>query len=424
MNKTATTSEMIIADPSKYKWRALAGAVLGYLFDALDFMVLALAIPLLVKLWGISLASAGLVSTATIFGAALGGYFWGPLSDKYGRKKTMIVCLAWFGIFTFLCGLASTYSTLLILRFIAGLGLGGEWVIGAAFITEYFPPEQRARATSAVQSAWPLGYAVALGVNAYIVPLYPLETGWKWLFYTGALAFVAVIYIAAFVPESPAWLQSMKNRAEGITSVSKTVTEAVTWTDLFKGGNLKPFVLAFLLCASCLVSYWGAGTWVPSYLSQVRGLDIRAMSGYLMVVNTCGFIGYYVYGYFADKIGRRFNFIFGSLASAVVILVWINVSSPSLALVMAGLFGFITYGYWGPLAAFTAEQFPTAVRGLGAGFAYASGRMLSALAPFIMGGIATNVSLGFALGLIGIIYAIGAVVAFFMKETKTIVVVD
>jgi MFS family permease len=397
---------------------------MGYLFDALDFMVLALAIPLLVQLWDISLASAGLISTATIFGAALGGYAWGPLSDKFGRKKTMMVCLAWFGIFTFLCGLATGYSQLLIFRFIAGLGLGGEWVIGAAFITEYFPPEQRARATSSVQSAWPLGYAVALGVNAYIVPLYPLETGWKWLFYTGILAFLAVFYIAAFVPESPAWLQSQKNKAEGKESISKTVTDAATWTDLFKKGNLKPTLLAFGICASCLVSYWGAGTWVPSYLSVERGLNVRAMSGYLMVLNACGFVGYYAYGYLADKVGRRANFILGSLGSAIVILVWINVSSPSLALVMAGIFGFVTYGYWGPLAAFTAEQFPTAVRGVGAGFAYASGRMMAALAPFVMGGIATSISLGFALGLIGIIYALGAVIAYFMKETKTTIVVD
>ncbi|MDR1617130.1 MAG: MFS transporter [Syntrophomonadaceae bacterium] len=424
MNNAATKSDLIIADPSKYKWKALIGAIMGYLFDALDFMVLALAIPLLVQLWDISLASAGLISTATIFGAALGGYAWGPLSDKFGRKKTMMVCLAWFGIFTFLCGLATGYSQLLIFRFIAGLGLGGEWVIGAAFITEYFPPEQRARATSSVQSAWPLGYAVALGVNAYIVPLYPLETGWKWLFYTGILAFLAVFYIAAFVPESPAWLQSQKNKAEGKESISKTVTDAATWTDLFKKGNLKPTLLAFGICASCLVSYWGAGTWVPSYLSVERGLNVRAMSGYLMVLNACGFVGYYAYGYLADKVGRRANFILGSLGSAIVILVWINVSSPSLALVMAGIFGFVTYGYWGPLAAFTAEQFPTAVRGVGAGFAYASGRMMAALAPFVMGGIATSISLGFALGLIGIIYALGAVIAYFMKETKTTIVVD
>jgi MFS family permease len=235
MNKVATTSERIIADPEKFKWKALTGAVLGYVFDALDFMVLALAIPLLVREWGISLASAGFISTATIFGAAFGGYIWGPLTDKLGRKKVLMVCLAWFGVFTAICGFANSYWQLAVFRFLAGLGLGGEWAIGAALVTEFFPPHQRARATSAVQSAWPVGYAIALGINAYLVPTY----GWQCLFFAGALAFVAVIFIGIFVPESPAWLQAAINKEEGRESVSKTVADAASRTDLFKGGNLK-----------------------------------------------------------------------------------------------------------------------------------------------------------------------------------------
>jgi len=420
MSHVLTNEEAIIANPAQYKWKALTGAILGYTFDALDFMVLALAIPLLVKTWGISLASAGLISTATIFGAALSGYIWGPLADKFGRKKTLIICLAWFGFFTFFCGFATNYIQLIIFRFIAGIGLGGEWVIGAALVTEFFPPEQRARATSAVQSGWAVGYALALGVNAYLVPTH----GWQWLFFSGILALLASLYIAIFVPESPAWLKAKQNKAKGIETVSNTVVQVASWTDLLKGANLKTTLLAFGLCASCLVSYWGAGSWIPSYLSAERGLNIKAMSGYLMILNVGGFLGYYAYGYLADKLGRRANFIFGSLASAAVMLIWINLSSPTAILWMAGVFGFITYGYWGPLAAFVSEQFPTSVRGVGTSFAYASGRMMSALAPFAMGGIAAKYSLGIALGCVAVIYALGALFGFFMKETKDVIVVD
>jgi MFS family permease len=420
ITEMTTNEKKIVADPIKYKWKALTGAILGYTFDALDFMVLALALPLLIQEWGISMASAGLISTATIFGAALSGYLWGPAADKWGRKKTLILCLAWFGIFTFICGFAGSYIQLIVFRFIAGIGLGGEWVIGAALVTEFFPPEQRARATSAVQSGWPIGYAVALGVNAFIVPTY----GWQWLFFSGILALIAALYILIFVPESPAWLQSRFNREQGKESVSNTVLTAAKWTDLLKGSSLKTTLLAFGLCASCLVSYWGAGSWIPSFLSAERGLDIKAMSGYLMILNVGGFIGYYAYGFLADKMGRRVNFIFGSLASAVVMFIWINLSNPTAILWMAGVFGFITYGYWGPLAAFVSEQFPTNLRGVGTAFAYASGRMMSALAPFAMGGIATKYSLGVALGCVGVIYALGAIFGYFMKETKNVVVVD
>ncbi|GBF33721.1 transporter [Desulfocucumis palustris] len=413
-------NQKIIADPHKNKYKALIGAVLGYIFDAQDFMVLALVIPLLVKTWGISLASAGLISTATIFGAALSGYLWGPMIDKFGRKRMLILCLVWFGVFTFFCGFATDYMQLIILRFIAGIGLGGEWVIGAALISEFFPPEQRARATSAVQSGWPLGYALALGVNAYLVPTY----GWQVLFFSGILSLIAAVYIAVLVPESPAWLKAKINKTEGKESVSKTDVKAATWTDLFKGANLKTTLLAFGLCASCLVSYWGAGSWIPAYLSAERGLNVKNMSGYLMILNVGGFIGYYFYGFLADKLGRRANFIFGSLASAAVMLIWINLSSPTAILWMAGVFGFITYGYWGPLAAFVSEQFPTGVRGIGTAFAYASGRMMSALAPFLMGGIASKYSLGLALGLVSVIYAVGAIFGYFMKETRDTIIVD
>ena len=420
MNQEATSrNQQVLANPEKYKWKTLTGAVLGYMFDAQDFMVLALALPLLVSAWDITLAQAGLISTATIFGAALSGYILGPLSDKLGRTKVLIASLCWFGIFTFVCGFADNYVHLIILRFIAGLGLGGEWIVGAALITEFFPPEQRARATSAVQSGWPLGYGLALAVNAFIVP----EHGWQWLFFSGILALIAAIYIMIFVPESPAWLRSRLNKEQGIVAQS-TTEEVGKWTDLLKGKNLKTTLLAFGLCASCLVSYWGAGSWVPAFLSAERGLDLKAMSGYLLVLNVAGFFGYHAYGLFADKVGRRANFIFGSLASAAVILIWVNLSNPTAIFWMAAAFGFITYGYWGPLAAFVSEQFPTNLRGTGTAFAYASGRMMSALAPFVMGGIAARYSLAFALGLVGIIYAFGAVVAFFMKETKDVVVVD
>ena len=159
----AEKARAAMVDPHKFKWQALAGATFGYVFDAVDFMVLALAIPLLIKAWGISMVEAGAVATATIFGAALAGYIWGPITDKWGRKKALVACLVWFGILTFLCGFAQNYIQLLILRFLAGLGLGGEWAIGGALMTEFFPPKQRAIATSAVQSGWPIGYGFRVG---------------------------------------------------------------------------------------------------------------------------------------------------------------------------------------------------------------------------------------------------------------------
>ncbi len=418
----AEKARAAMVDPHKFKWQALAGATFGYVFDAVDFMVLALAIPLLIKAWGISMVEAGAVATATIFGAALAGYIWGPITDKWGRKKALVACLVWFGILTFLCGFAQNYIQLLILRFLAGLGLGGEWAIGGALMTEFFPPKQRAIATSAVQSGWPIGYGFALAVAAYAVPVY----GWQALFFFGITSILAAIYIMIWVPESPDWLRHQEEKRQGIVHhhVGETgVAETGKWTDIVKGHYLKNSILCTLLCASCLVAYWGAGTWIPTFLAKERGLNLKSMAGYLLGINIAGFIGYYVFGYLADRLGRRWNFIIGGVGSGIVVLIWIMMSNPQAIFWMGMLFGFVSYGYWGPLAAFVAEQFPTRLRGVGTSFCYTTGRMCAVLVPMILGGVAEKYNLAVAIGGIAVVFALGGVVAYFMRETKDDVVV-
>ena len=411
-----------IVDPQRFKWRALTGAILGYVFDAIDFMVLALAIPLLIKAWHISMVQAGSIATATLLGAALAGYIWGPITDSWGRKKALAACLCWFGILTFLCGFAENYIQLLILRFLAGLGLGGEWAIGGAMMTEFFPPKQRAIATSAIQSAWPVGYGLALAVAAYLVPVY----GWPVLFFFGGSSLLAAVYVLLMVPESPAWLKHREEKRQGIIHhyVGETgVEETGRWTDILKGHYLKISILCTLLCASCLVSYWGAGTWIPTFLANERGLNLKAMAGYLLGINIAGFLGYYAFGFLADRLGRRWNFIIGGVGSGIVVLIWIMMSNPQAIFWMGMVFGFISYGYWGPLAAFISEQFPTRLRGVGVSFCYATGRMFAVLVPMILGGVAQKYNLGIAIGCIAVVFAVGGLIAWFMKETKDAVVI-
>lgn len=119
----------------------------------------------------------------------------------------------------------------------------------------------------------------------------------------------------------------------------------------------------------------------------------------------------------ADKFGRRANFIFGGIASGIMALVFTYGTTPNTAIYIAALFGFITYGYWGPLAAFVSEQFPTAIRGAGVSFAWGNARVVTGLTPFLLGGLAMKTSLQFAIACMSVIYASGAIFAYFMKET-------
>jgi len=411
-----------IVDPEKYKFKALTAAVLGYYFDGIDFVALSLAIPLLVAAWDISLVSAGLLATSTLVGAALGAYIWGPISDKIGRKRALMWCLSWFGLMTALCGFCNNWEQLMVMRFITGLGLGGEWVCGAALVTEFFRPHQRAKASSLVMCAYSVGYLTLLGIQAWLVPIY----GWRVLFFAGITTFICVIYTFFFVPESPAWLIMKQNQASGTDTAKADSAEksGEGWQSLFKSPNRKALFLSIGLCACILVGYWGANAWLPAYLSTVRNLDIKALSYYLIVMNVCAIIGGLTWGTIADSIGRRWSFIIAGVLSAGIFAIYMNATSPTMVMVCGALFGLVCLGYWGPLPAFISEQFPTHLRGAGTSIAYATGRLAAAIAPFVIGGISGTRGLGFAMGLVSIVYLVGAVIPVFMKETKNVEITE
>lgn len=420
MNATIDDGARMVVDPERFKWKVLVGAVLGFMFDAVDFMILAMVIPLIVKEWGISLASAGLLSTATIFGAALGAYFWGPLSDKYGRKYVLAICIGFFSIMSLLCGLAQNWEQLMLLRFISGLGLGGEWVVGAALITEFFPPHQRGRAGMAVQMGWPVGFALVVAANLLLTPTY----GWRSLFFFGASGIVVSLYFLALVPESPAWIRAKENAKKGIQGVSSTVAQAARWTEIFKGPNLRVTLLSIALCTCVLVSYWGTGAWIPSFLMQERGLAVKGLTWYLLAQQGVALISYLIFGVIGDKYGRRANLMIGGIVSAITVVLYMLAPTHGLIFAAGLLWALAFNGFWGPLPATIAEQYSTNVRGIAVSVSYATGRLAAALAPFLMGGLAIKYSLAFAIGIMAVFYLGISFFAYFMKETKDTVVVD
>lgn len=399
--------------------RALIGGYLGWMFDAFDFMVLALAIPFIIKEWSLPLDKAGLVSTATLFGAAFGAYIWGPISDKYGRKKVLAWCLFLFGLFTIICAFTNSFAQLLACRLISGLALGGEWVVGAALVAEYFPPENRARATSLIQSSWPIGYFLVLGIQYWLVPIY----GWRVLFGAGALTFLGALYIAIFVHESPAWLKSQENVRKNAASVSAK-PEATGLAYIFNRENRKNTILSSALCITVLIAYWGGGSWIPAYLANTRGFTMVKAIGYLFIYNFGGLLGYVFYGYISDKVGRKWNFYVGGFGSAIFVILFMTASTPFMVYSMGAIFGFLSLGYFGPMGAFLAEQFPTRARGLGISVCYASGRLCAAASPFLLGKLAMAYSLQIAIMWLSVFYALNGVIVYFMKETKGTQIVD
>lgn len=379
------------------KWHVLVACFLAYAFDAMDFMLLALAMPAIIAEWNLSLSDAGLLGTATLAGVGLSSVVIGWYADNYGRRPALIASLVVFGVLTGAIALARGWTDLMVLRFLAGLGLGGVWGVAAAFISETWPAEQRGRATSFVLGSWPIGFGCAAFIASIILPSY----GWRALFLCGLGAVVAALYTALFVPESAAWAEQREQRRH-----SAAGRQRVSVGELFAPEYLRTTVFGTLASASALVGYWGANTWVPTYLVRDRGLDAADMSWFVVMLNIGMFVGYQAFGWLADKIGRPAALLW-SFGGAVVMLPIYGLSANTTLLFWLGPVVALFFCYAGIFGSYFSELYPARIRSLGAGFCFNVGRGISALAPFVLGIIAARYGLGVSVALcaVGFLFA-------------------
>ena len=408
------THEARVADvhPSGPRRRGVIAAVAGYAFDGVDIMVLALALPLILADWHITMVQGGLIVTCMLVGTCLGGYLFGPIADRFGRKRALVWCIGFFAITTGLCGFAQDYIQLSILRLISGLGLGAEWAIGGTLLAEFTPANQRGKANAWMQSGWPIGYAIALGFQALLVPVF----GWRAMFFAGTSALLVAAYIQWFVPESPVWLRDQEDRRSGRAVVR---TAAPRMTDLFRGANLRNFVYASVMCTAALAAYWALNTWLPTLLTKERGLNMKQMTGMLFALQVACLVGYAIGGVIADKIGKRTLIIWSALLSAISFYIWIGTETgPAMFFALAILHYLIASAFWATLASFLAEQFPTAIRALGVSSSYSTGRLFSLLVPLGLGAIAMHTGLMAAIIFAAVFYLIAMFGAVMLRDGK------
>src|ERR1700676_2891165 len=151
----------------------------GWMLDAMDVQMFSFAIPAIIAAFAITNADAGLIGTVTLLSSAFGGWFAGALSDRFGRVRTLQITIAWFAVFTFLCGFAQNYSQLFIFRALMGLGFGGEWAAAAVLVGEVIRPEHRGKAVGAMQSGWAIGWGIAALLATWFFSVLPADTAWR-----------------------------------------------------------------------------------------------------------------------------------------------------------------------------------------------------------------------------------------------------
>ena len=383
----------------------LAGG-LGWMLDAMDVMLYSMVIAELLVHLGITKAQAGFLNSLTLAASAVGGMAFGLVADRVGRTRALMASILVYSLASFACGLSQTLAQLAVCRLVLGLGMGGEWATGAALIAETWPAEHRGKALGLMQSAWAIGEAIAAAVTLVVLPRF----GWRAVFFVGVLPALVVLWIWTEVPESPIWLERRRPKGASLAAMWRP---DVRWKGL----------VATLMNACSMFGYWGLFTWIPGYLALPeaqggRGLGIVASLAWVLLMAPGKWLGYTLFGFSADAIGRRRSYVVYLVVAAALVPLFGSTRGFAWLLVLGPLVGFFGTGFFSGFGAVASELFPTEVRATAMGLTYNVGRGFSAVAPFAVGWVATRHSFFAAFLLLAAAFLLGAALALLLPETK------
>lgn len=415
-----------------FHWGVLFWCLMIIIFDGYDLVIYGVALPLLMQEWALSAVQAGLLASTALFGMMFGAMTFGTLSDKLGRKKTIMICVAIFSGFTFLGAFASNPVEFGILRFLAGLGIGGVMPNVVALMTEYAPKRIRSTLVALMFSGYAIGGMTSALLGAWLVP----QFGWKIMFYIAIIPLVALPLIWKFLPESLMYLTNKKEIEQTRTIVQKIspsqqlngdtefVLNEVTKGDeapvkaLFQQGRMFSTFMFWIAFFMCLLMVYALGSWLPKLMIQA-GYSLGASMIFLFALNIGGMIGAIGGGALADRfhIKKVVTIMFICGAAALILL---GFNSPQIVLnTLIAVAGAATIGSQILLYTFVAQYYPSTVRSTGMGWASGIGRIGAIVGPVLTGALLTmnlpHQMNFFAIAIPGVIAAL----AIFMVNLKT-----
>lgn len=390
-------------------WRSLAAAAAGWMLDAMDVMLYAVALESIGQEFGLDKGQRGAIASAMLIFAAAGGVLSGYLSDRLGRVRLLMFSMLTYSVFTALTATAQNVWQLVLWRTLVGIGMGGEWGAGAVLVAETWPAQHRGKAIGLMQSGWAIGYMLAAVLSGIIQPW----LGWRALFVAGLFPALIVYWIRRRVPEPELWVEHRQSAAG---------RSGDNWKQLFRPPLLRRALLTVVASSALLFSYWGLFTWIPSYLSSSdggAGLNIVKTSGWIVIIQTGAFCGYSSFGFLADRFGRKLIFGLFAIGAAIIVPIFgIYARTPGMLMLLGPLVGFLGHGYFSVFGAMLAELFPAAVRGTAQGACFNIGRLASAAAPWLIGALAEKRGIGAALGATAVGYVVGAIAIACLPETR------
>lgn len=390
---------------SKRKLLGIAG--LGWMFDAMDVGILSFVIAALAADWALTPTEMGWIGSVNSIGMAVGAIVFGVLADKVGRKHIFMATLILFSVASGLSAFTSTLVIFLLLRFFVGMGLGGELPVASTLVAESVDAKERGKMVVLLESFWAAGWLVAALISFFIIPTY----GWRVALILTALPAFYAIYLRWNLPDSPQFTAKANTNRSAWQNIKEV------WS---KEHARQTFVL-WVVWFAVVFSYYGMFLWLPSVMMG-KGFDLISSFKYVLIMTLAQLPGYFTAAWLIEKVGRKFvlaTYLIGTAISAVVF----GNAETATTLLIAGMFlSFFNLGAWGALYAYTPEQYPTVIRGTGAGLAAASGRIGGIFGPLLVGSMLAR---GYDISVVFTIFCgailLGVVVLVILgKETKQI----
>lgn len=440
--KVPTLAERIDSLPLS-RWHAALMTIcyLGLVFDAFDSTILPTALPQLGAAWKLTTVQLGMLGSANFIGMLIGALAFGMIADRIGRLKVLIFTLLIYAVMTGFCALSGGFTSMFVLRIVAGVGLGGLVPVDSSYLTEYLPSMYRGRFMAWFNGFFSVGNALAyLAGLLVIVPF-----GWRWGFVLGIVPALLVAFIRRYLPESTRYLVTKNRIDDAVQNVEKlemrvlgrvTVprTEAIQLqgqtrareqakvpiAELFQGACRRTTIVISILWFCLNYSGYAIAVWLPVLLTRQLGYKLSRGLAFLAIAQLISCIGHFSAGWAADFLGRKPTITYSMLMYGVstYLFFWYG-KNPAYGSTLLVVMLIFLGSSWASIYAFSPESFPTRVRGTGTGFAGSIGRLGGILGPTFVGLIYGTVGLEWVLhvNMVVLVFAV-LVLLIFGRETR------